>query len=94
MHPVPIPAHIHYELLLQLLERQTLGGIQREQREQIQSIIVLLRKAVATQKQVEQHLANQGIPISYRWSLNHPEIDESDPTSKNLAPLSPTLPES
>ncbi|MDX1977922.1 MAG: DUF5340 family protein [Pseudanabaenaceae cyanobacterium bins.68] len=82
MHPVPIPAHIHYELLLQLLERQTLNAINREQRDQIQSIIILLRKAAATQKQVEQHLANQGIDVSYRWSLNQPEVSELDLPTK------------
>jgi hypothetical protein len=71
--PIPIPAHIHYELLLQLLERQTLNAIPRESREQIQSMIVMIRKAIATQRQLEQNLAQQGIAVSYRWSLNEIE---------------------
>jgi Family of unknown function (DUF5340) len=70
---IPIPSHIHYELLLQLLERQTLPAIaqsDRASREQIQSAIVMLRKALALQKQFESFCEQQSIPTSYRWSLN------------------------
>jgi hypothetical protein len=77
--PIPIPAHIHYEMLLQLLERQTLNAIPRESRDQIQSMIVMIRKAIATQRQLEQNLAQQGIAVSYRWSLN--EIEQPHLTS-------------
>jgi len=73
VNPIPIPAHIHYELLLQLLERQTLNAIPRESREQILSMIVMIRKAIATQKHLEEHLSEQGISVSYRWSLNEIE---------------------
>jgi hypothetical protein len=70
---IPIPSHIHYELLLQLLERQTLPAIassDRLSREQIQSTIVMLRKALALQKQFESICEQQGKHVSYRWSLN------------------------
>jgi hypothetical protein len=81
VNPIPVPSHIHYELLLQLLERQTLPAMQdhhapafaphsRMAREQIQSMIVMVRKAIALQRQLEETLEQQGIPISYRWSLN------------------------
>lgn len=73
MEHIPIPSHIHYELLLQLLERQTLPAIassDRVSREQIQSAIIMLRKALALQKQFESICEHQGKPISYRWSLN------------------------
>jgi Family of unknown function (DUF5340) len=70
---IPIPSHIHYELLLQLLERQTLPAIaqsDRTSREQIQSAIVMLRKALALQKQFESICEQKSIPTAYRWSLN------------------------
>lgn len=83
MDRIPIPSHIHYELLLQLLERQTLPAIaqsDRVAREQIQSAIIMLRKALASQKQFEGLCEQQGIPTTYRWSLNelpsHNDIPE------------------
>lgn len=47
MEPIPLPSHIHYELLLQLLERQTILAVEQmpSQREQVKQIIVTLRKA-------------------------------------------------
>ncbi|WP_019498076.1 DUF5340 family protein [Pseudanabaena sp. PCC 6802] len=78
MEHIPIPSHIHYELLLQLLERQTLPAIassDRFSREQIQSTIVMLRKALALQKQFESICEQQGKNISYRWSLNDLPLD-------------------
>jgi hypothetical protein len=89
VNPIPIPAHIHYELLLQLLERQTLAAIPREYRDQIQSTIVMIRKAIATQRQLEENLSQQGISVSYRWSLN--EVDRLNPNSE---PIIKPLPDS
>jgi Family of unknown function (DUF5340) len=89
VNPIPIPAHIHYELLLQLLERQTLAAIPRESRDQIQSMIVMIRKAIATQRQLEENLSQQGISVSYRWSLN-----EVDRPNQNSEPIIKPLPES
>ncbi len=70
---VPLPSPIHYELLLQLLERQTLASIppkDTEAREQVQNIIIMLRKALLLQKQFEESCANAKITTSHRWSLN------------------------
>jgi hypothetical protein len=78
---IPIPSHIHYELLLQLLERQTLPAIaqsDRASREQIQSAIIMLRKALASQKQFESSCEQQGTPTSYRWSLNEQPSHNTD----------------
>jgi len=82
---LPVPSHIHYELLLQLLERQTLSALHNEMRqphlttklnasrEHLQSAIINLRKAFALQKQVEEMCEYHGIEISYRWSLSETE---------------------
>ncbi len=70
--PVPLPSHVHYELLLQLLERKSLFAANNHprQREQIQQVIITLRKAIALQKQVEEDLDRLNIPVEYQWSLN------------------------
>ncbi|MBD2189684.1 DUF5340 family protein [Pseudanabaena mucicola] len=85
MTSLPVPSHIHYELLLQLLERQTLPTLHSEMnqpqiaakmhisREHLQSAIINLRKAFALQKQVEDLCQYHGIEISYRWSLTESE---------------------
>jgi len=83
---IPVPSHIHYELLLQLLERQTLPAIapsNRVAREQIQTTIIMLRKALALQKQFEDMADHQGVNISYRWSLNEVQCSpDHDPHIK------------
>lgn len=70
MEPIPLPSHIHYELLLQLLERQTMFAVGSNQRDQVQQLIIALRKALSQQKRLEQDLERHNIPIEYRWSLN------------------------
>ncbi|MBD2100905.1 DUF5340 domain-containing protein [Leptolyngbya sp. FACHB-261] len=72
---LPIPSHIHYELLLRLLERQTLPATEQDNsalREQIQQLIITLRKALAQQKQIEATCQQRGLELDYRWSLNSP----------------------
>ena len=78
--PVPLPSHIHYELLLQLLERQTAEGIRQQPaqkdvqkeapKEQLQALIVTLRKAFLQQKRLEESCLRSQIPVEYHWSLN------------------------
>ncbi|NEQ31365.1 MAG: DUF5340 domain-containing protein [Leptolyngbya sp. SIO4C5] len=70
--PIPLPSHIHYELLLQLLERQTLFSLQQRssQQQQIQELIFTLRKALSQQKQLEESCRSSGIAVEYHWSLN------------------------
>jgi hypothetical protein len=79
MDPIPLPSHIHYELLLQLLERQTLFAVdpQSPQRAQVQELIITLRKALSQQKYLESMCDRANQPIEYRWSLNHktPQYD-------------------
>ncbi|HHP7244130.1 MAG TPA: DUF5340 domain-containing protein, partial [Elainellaceae cyanobacterium] len=56
MEPIPLPSHIHYELLLQLLERQTMFAVgqRSSQQNQVHQLIVTLRKALTLQKQLEE----------------------------------------
>lgn len=72
MKPIPLPSLVHYELLLQLLERKTLIAVDQQPaiREQVQQLIISLRKALAQQKQLETVCQQTHIPIEYRWSLN------------------------
>lgn len=88
MEPLPLPSHIHYELLLQLLERQTITATYQNPalREQTQQLIVSLRKALAQQKQIEAMCHQTSYPIEYRWSLNS--------APKKLTPDPPLSPQS
>lgn len=72
MEPIPLPSHIHYELLLQLLERQTTPAAQHQAQHQAQvhELISTLRKALTQQKRLEESLSRANVPIDYRWSLN------------------------
>jgi len=72
MVSIPLPSHIHYELLLQLLERQTLPALAPAsyQHQQVQQVIVYLRKALAQQKQLEDSFTQAHLRVEYRWSLN------------------------
>ncbi|MGB7084426.1 MAG: DUF5340 family protein [Phormidesmis sp.] len=71
-HPLPLPSHVHYELLLQLLERQTAQEIRQTppQKEQLQALIGTLRKAFSQQKELEESCRRSHIPVEYHWSLN------------------------
>lgn len=76
MEQIPLPSHVHYELLLQLLEKQTLFAANQNPvlREQVQQTIATLRKALAQQKQLETACTHLKIPYEYRWSLNEPPV--------------------
>ena len=78
MEPIPLPSYIHYELLLQLLERQTSFAVSQNSavREQVHQLISTLRKALAQQKQLEQSCQRANLPIEYRWSLNSVSLEQ------------------
>lgn len=75
MEPIPIPARVHYELLLQILEKKTIRAVERNsiQYEQVNQLIVTLRKALAIQKQLEDSCQQACLPVEPRWSLNEIE---------------------
>jgi len=72
MEPIPLPSLIHYEVLLQLLERQTSFAASNQPaiKEQVQQLIITLRKALAQQKRLEQSCDRANVPIEHHWSLN------------------------
>ena len=77
MQPIPLPSHIHYELLLQILERQTIMLANKapgRHQEQVQELISTLRKAFTQQKNLEENLRQAQLPMEYRWSLNEAEM--------------------
>jgi Family of unknown function (DUF5340) len=81
MEPIPLPSPIHYELILQMLERQTMSALSETPatRQKVQQLIVTLRKAVAQQKQLEQYLEQANLRVDYRWSLNHVTSGNREP---------------
>lgn len=94
MSAIPVPSHIHYELLLQLLERQSIIAIDRRQhQEQMQQLIITLRKAAVLQQQLEEDLVRDGYTIEYRWSLNQvdPPILEEAYRHDRDSPASPNF---
>ncbi len=82
INTLPLPSHVHYELLLQLLERKTQREAYQEPvlREQTQQLIVTLRKAFSQQKQLERTCDQLHRPYEYHWSLTNPnpQIIDSD----------------
>ena len=83
MEPIPLPSQIHYELLLQLLERQTLLATEQKPalREKVQQLIITLRKALAQQKQLETICEQTRLPFEYRWSINSRNPEQESPNS-------------
>ena len=82
---VPLPSHIHYETSLQMLERQSLFATNEHprQRAQVQQLIIMLRKALTQQKQIEEDLERLHIPVEYRWSINQDVPSQGDSIAPN-----------
>ncbi len=87
MEPIPLPSYVHYELLLQLLERQTSFAVNQQPavREQVHQLISTLRKALAQQRQLEQSCQRANLPIEYRWSLNNTNLEQEQ--SPDIFPI-------
>ncbi|MBD2294388.1 DUF5340 domain-containing protein [Anabaena sphaerica FACHB-251] len=73
MEQLPLPAPIHYELILQLLEKQTMSAVNNNQdlRHEVNQLIITLRKAAAQQKRLEEICKASSFAVDHRWSLNH-----------------------
>ena len=89
MEPIPVPSPIHYELILQLLERQTMFAVSQnpDLKQKVQQLIISMRKAVALQKQVEEICQQKKLAVDYRWALNHvapKSADSSGALKQNL----------
>ena len=73
MEPIPLPAPVHYELILQLLERQTMTAVSKDPnlRNQVNQLIITLRKAAVQQKHLEEICQFSSVNVDHRWSINH-----------------------
>jgi hypothetical protein len=73
MEQIPLPSPIHYELILQLLERQTMSAVNDnpDLRHQVNQLIITLRKAAVQQKHLEEICQFSSVMIDHRWSINH-----------------------
>lgn len=92
MEQIPLPSPIHYELVLQLLERQTTFAVTGTpaMREKVQQLIITMRKAAAQQKHLEESLQQAGLQVDYRWSLNHVSSQSTPSESLKLQNKPPT----
>jgi ABC-type transporter Mla maintaining outer membrane lipid asymmetry ATPase subunit MlaF len=72
MDRIKLPSLVHYELILQVLERQTMMSVDRDPivRERVQQLIVTLRKALSQHKLLEVTCEHQQMEIEHVWSLN------------------------
>jgi Family of unknown function (DUF5340) len=78
MEKFPLPARVHYELLLEMLERQSVRSTEDPiLKEQVQQLIFTIRKAYSQQKQLESNCSQRCIPIDYRWSMHGLEVPVS-----------------
>jgi len=70
-----------------MLERHTAFATHQNPRirEQVNQLIVTLRKALAQQKQLEQTCNRLNLPVEYRWSLNSVNVESK--SSDNGFPL-------
>ena len=71
MNSIPLPSHVHYETILQLLEQKSQRASYQDRmtQEQVQTLILTLRKAFSQQKQLERTCDQLRIPYEYHWSL-------------------------
>jgi Family of unknown function (DUF5340) len=72
MDRIKLPSLVHYELILQVLERQTMLTADRDPivRERVQQLIITLRKALSQHKLLEDTCNHQQMEVEHVWSLN------------------------
>ena len=72
MDRIKLPSLVHYELILQVLERQTMMAADRDLivRDRVQQLIVTLRKALSQHKLLEDTCNQQQMEIEHVWALN------------------------
>ncbi len=75
MTTMQMPSLIHYELILQILEKQTLLDADDQDpllRQQVQQLIVTMRKAISQQRLLAEDCIRRQIEVEHRWGLNNP----------------------
>jgi Family of unknown function (DUF5340) len=72
MNRIELPSLVHYELILQVLERQSMRAADRDPivRERLQQLIVTLRKALSQHKLLEDICNHQQVEVEHVWGLN------------------------
>jgi Family of unknown function (DUF5340) len=72
MDRIKLPSLVHYELILQVLERQSMRAADRDPivRERLQQLIVTLRKALSQHKLLEDICTHQQVEVEHVWGLN------------------------
>jgi Family of unknown function (DUF5340) len=73
-----LPSLIHYELVLQILEKQTLLDADNQDqvvRQQVQQLIVTMRKAISQQRMLEEECSRRQLEVEHKWGLNNPIAD-------------------
>jgi hypothetical protein len=76
-----LPSLIHYELVLQILEKQTLPDSDDQDpqvRQQVQQLIVTMRKAISQQRLLEGDCLRRKIAVEHHWGLNTPTVASID----------------
>ena len=70
-----MPSLIHYELVLQILEKQTLPDSDSQDmhiRQQAQQLVVTMRKAISQQRMLEEDCQRRQLQVEHQWGLNSP----------------------
>jgi hypothetical protein len=78
---IQLPSLIHYELVLQILEKQTLpdsDGQDPQIRQQAQQLVVTMRKAISQQRLLEEDCLRRQLEIEHHWGLNNPAVAPID----------------
>jgi Family of unknown function (DUF5340) len=78
VNKLQLPSLIHYELVLQILEKQTLPGSDDQDpvvRQQVQQLIVTMRKAISQQRILAEECDRRRIEVEQTWGLNNPTVD-------------------
>ncbi len=81
MSKIQLPSLIHYELVLQILEKQTLPNSDDQDpqvRQQVQQLIVTMRKAISQQRLLEEDCLRRQLAIEHHWGLNNPAVTPID----------------
>jgi hypothetical protein len=78
---IQLPSLIHYELVLQILEKQTLPDSDAQDihiRQQAQQLVVTMRKAISQQRMLEEDCLRRQLEIEHHWGLNNPAVTPID----------------
>ncbi len=87
MSKIQLPSLIHYELVLQILEKQTLPKSDDQDpqvRQQVQQLIVTMRKAISQQRLLEEDCLRRQLEVEHHWGLNNPAVAPIDLKGVNL----------